>query len=908
MRRIVLQCLLTLCCFGTFALGATRAEAATYTVTNTGDADTNGTCDEDGTGDGCTLREAITASNDTTGGNIINFAPSLMGTITLQSALPDITADVSIQGPGATEVTVTRDADADDFAIFVTDNVTASIDGLAIVGGAYDTTNNNRIAGGVEGNASDLTVSNCVLSNNAGYAGGGIAVQGDGTTGSTLTDDHCTFTGNTAEFAGGGILVLGSATISNSTISGNSTDGDTGGGIINYAGEVTINACTITGNTATSAGGGVFNNSADGTVDINDSFLAGNTAGVEGGAVDNFGIATSTNCTFVSNDAPYGGAIENDGGTYTLNFCTITDNSASQEGGGFDNYDAGSGVTLMAGNNIIALNDGDDDVSGDGNQTYNSLGYNLIGGSLTGADASFNATGDQTGVTSDQLKLGNPANNGGPTFTRALQEGSIAINAGNPDTTDFPDFDQRGEGFPRVSADIADAGAYEAQLFSLHGKVFNATALKGLSGIPVRAVRTGNTDPSSQVMTDVSGNYSLGLFPGEYTLSAGSTTFRVAATFTNPVTLGNADDPTSYNFRAIGIGGRVINPTNIGVSGVTINLYKGTSTTVASSQATDAQGFFSFDGLAAGPYTVTPTAPTTLAYSPTSRTLTVADSAIFTSFTASAKVFYSFAGRVTINNNGNAQGVPNATVRAVRSSDKAVFTAKTTVEGRYTLKSDDLTAGTYTITVSNAGFSTTPVTLATNRSTPAKTGINFTVKRLVTGIVYNAVALKGISGVTVSAVRRGDKAVFAVKTDGTGRYNSTLDVGTYDFSAVLTGNAGLRFNVTFASPVVVAAEVTKDTDDHNFRAVGVTGRVITDKNVGVSGITVKVYAASDTALKTPLFTGTTDSNGFFSIENTPDGNYTVVPTPTSTYTYAPVKQNVNVLGQAVFSSFTTRRK
>jgi hypothetical protein len=54
--------------------------------------------------------------------------------------------------------------------------------------------------------------------------------------------------------------------------------------------------------------------------------------------------------------------------------------------------------------------------------------------------------------------------NGGLSFTQALLPGSIAINAG--DNLSVPPFittDQRGFGFPRISDNKVDIGAFEAQ-------------------------------------------------------------------------------------------------------------------------------------------------------------------------------------------------------------------------------------------------------------------------------------------------------------------------------------------------------------------------------------------------------------------------------------------------------------
>ena len=56
--------------------------------------------------------------------------------------------------------------------------------------------------------------------------------------------------------------------------------------------------------------------------------------------------------------------------------------------------------------------------------------------------------------------LGPLQDNGGPTFTHALLPGSPAINAGDPDFTPPPFFDQRGAGFGRV----ANVGSMSALL------------------------------------------------------------------------------------------------------------------------------------------------------------------------------------------------------------------------------------------------------------------------------------------------------------------------------------------------------------------------------------------------------------------------------------------------------------
>jgi hypothetical protein len=107
-----------------------RLAPATFTVINTND---------DGNG---SLRAAITQVNSSTdASNTINFAQGVTGTITLESALPAINNNVNMTGPGASNLTVTRDPNATtQFPIFVVNgSTTVSITGLTISGGVAPT-------------------------------------------------------------------------------------------------------------------------------------------------------------------------------------------------------------------------------------------------------------------------------------------------------------------------------------------------------------------------------------------------------------------------------------------------------------------------------------------------------------------------------------------------------------------------------------------------------------------------------------------------------------------------------------------------------------------------------------------------------------------------------------------------
>ena len=166
------------------AYASSPAHAATITV--------NSTDDVVGNDENCTLREAITsANNDPTsvsaagecengsGDDVIHIQTT--GTVNLTGALPNLSSNLDIEGPGADEFTVRRDSGGDYRILTVTGN------------------NTNEVS------ISGITVSNGNL--RFGSGGGGIQNQGNG----TLTISGCTISGNTTTQTGGGIQNLQTA-------------------------------------------------------------------------------------------------------------------------------------------------------------------------------------------------------------------------------------------------------------------------------------------------------------------------------------------------------------------------------------------------------------------------------------------------------------------------------------------------------------------------------------------------------------------------------------------------------------------------------------------------------------------------------------------------------------------------
>jgi hypothetical protein len=262
------------------------------------------------------------------------------------------------------------------------------------------------------------------------------------------------------------------ATITGLSITnGNTADTHGGGGIYNDHATLVVDNCTVAGNHA-DWGGGIHNDGSNNsaTLTVTNSTFSGNSAGGPysvggGGGISNNGFdgsatLTVTNSTFSGNSGggpnSRGGGIANEGAfgsaTVTLNNSTFNGNSASSGGGIFND----SATVTVRGTILNAGASGENLYSASG--SVSSLGYNL---SSDNGGAFLTATGDQ--INTNPL-LGPLQDNGGPTFTHAPLQGSLAIDAGDPNFTPPPDYDQRGPGYVRVAHGRIDIGAFEVQI------------------------------------------------------------------------------------------------------------------------------------------------------------------------------------------------------------------------------------------------------------------------------------------------------------------------------------------------------------------------------------------------------------------------------------------------------------
>ena len=222
--------------------------------------------DDSGAG---SLRAHLAAANANPGSDTILFDPAAFAsprTISLQTALPQITDSVVITGPGAGLLTVRRDPGAaTNFRVFDSTAPALTIAGMTVTGG-----NPAGDGGGLlsMGTGPAVTLDRVVFSGNAATGEGGAVFIN---TGGLLTVRNSTLSGNSATTDGGGIYFFsgGSLLMENSTITGNTANGTIGGGGIYFFG--TASATPPAGFTAS-------------TLVVRNSTISGNTSAAGGGA------------------------------------------------------------------------------------------------------------------------------------------------------------------------------------------------------------------------------------------------------------------------------------------------------------------------------------------------------------------------------------------------------------------------------------------------------------------------------------------------------------------------------------------------------------------------------------------------------------------------------------------------
>ncbi|MCG3138356.1 MAG: hypothetical protein HJJLKODD_02219 [Phycisphaerae bacterium] len=430
-----------------------------------------------------TLRYCIAQANANPGPDSIKFIVN--GTIYLTSALPVIEEDLEITGPGSTQLILDG---AGKYRVLQIDPGAKVIISAFTIAHGYADINLSigpGLGGGIINLGGDLLMDSIILDSNGAFISGGGLFNAD-----AYDENYNLYTAK---------ATLNHCQIINNHAGANTDEGGTsvnmGGGISSDSGDMNIRYTTIQGNYINvdggarsgsadrnihvyAKGGGIFIDAA--YVVIEHSLIADNYVRTtnfsndvnhsEGGGIFNIGDVRIQNSTISGNMAQAvktgsasGGGIE--GFVFQLSHSTIANNQAyghnAAKGGGMSMGIYQMHHSIVANNNVSCAQS--PAYGPDINGVITESTYNLIGD-----------TKDADGFSSTDLLNIDPglctlSDNGGPTLSMALapcytgDPSSPARDAGNPNISEAPEWDQRGNGFPRISGLAIDIGALEMQ-------------------------------------------------------------------------------------------------------------------------------------------------------------------------------------------------------------------------------------------------------------------------------------------------------------------------------------------------------------------------------------------------------------------------------------------------------------
>ena len=396
-------------------------------------------CADSGAG---SLRDIIACADS---GDTVDLTQLACSTISLNSRLNVTQADLTLNGPGADQLTI--DGGFHDRVLLhhIFSNVgTLSISGATITRGYYSGAGpkGGCISSGASVTLAYSRVSLCTVNATTTQAaiGGGIYTYGDLTlTHSTVTKNQATSLIANGHARGGGVAVNYNFSAKYSTISGNDAQATTatysrGGGIYAPRRDFTLAESTVSGNSAGIAAGIDANIASTRAMLISNSTISRNK-GIDWPALYTQHTTTIRNSTIAFNQATANSAaVEAFNASLDLQSTIIADNL----GAGVEFDLSGSSVVVSGADNLIR-----------------STGL-TVPGSLIGSCP----------------RLGPLTANGGPTLTHPLLSGSLAIESGNNNAA--LGVDQRGSGFGRVVGTGADIGAYERQPGAIDDRLFKS--------------------------------------------------------------------------------------------------------------------------------------------------------------------------------------------------------------------------------------------------------------------------------------------------------------------------------------------------------------------------------------------------------------------------------------------------
>jgi LmbE family N-acetylglucosaminyl deacetylase len=484
---------------------------------------------------------------------------------------------------------------------------------------------------------------------------------------------------------------------------------------------------------------------------------------------------------------------------------------------------------------------------------------------VSSANGTYNLSGTITGVSGATVTLSSNGSTvatlisggAGSTYTfNNVPNGSYTVSASLAGYTFTP-------GSASVTVNGANATATAlvaaANTYSLTGTingVAGATVTLSSNGATVATLTSGASGSTYSFSNVANGSYTVTPSLAGYNFSPTSASVTV-----------NGANATASTFTATAKTYAILG-TVTGVAGATVTL-SSNGATVATLTSGASGSTYSFNNVANGSYTVTPS----LAgynFNPTSASVTV-NGANATASTFTATKTYAISGTVT--------GVAGATV-TLTSNGATVATLTSGASGA-TFTFSNVPNGNYIVTPSLAGytFSPTSASLTVNGANATTSAFTGTVKKYsVSGTIT------GVSGATLLLSSNG--ATVATLTSGSSG-------STYSFSNVANGNytvtpilSGHSFSPTSAAITVNGSNVTVSTFVASSQTYTVSGSL---RNTFMPSLTLSVNGTTVATVTAGWFSNS------YSFSKVANGTYTVTPSEPG-FTFSPSTATITVNG------------
>ena len=329
---------------GTFTLAANKSLTINNSVINININTTNSGAAVEFNGN-CTINGIVSGSNVTMGAGATITGT---GTFNLNSTGRLALSNVTVNG-----LTFTNGRSAD-----VGGAISDSTNGnrTTVSNGTFNTCSATRYGGAISLRRGDGAITNCVISGCTAYYDGGAIELASNTAiaGATHTVSGVTITNCKAANGGGIVVNSARASVTDTSITGCTTEGLGGGIGVTYGGECTIVSNTIEKNSAETLGGGIGIHGGDCKGFISSCGIASNTAYIGGGIAVTIGSATVSSCTINNNRADTSG-----GAMYVANTAKVTVKDCNITGNTCESWPVlvtGAGASLTMTNCTIANN------------------------------------------------------------------------------------------------------------------------------------------------------------------------------------------------------------------------------------------------------------------------------------------------------------------------------------------------------------------------------------------------------------------------------------------------------------------------------------------------------------------------------------------------------------------------